>query len=97
MKKILIIALLAASPAFAACNLTGGACSPSDLYQPALQERYLPNSLQQLQKPNAFQGEYQPRYNEQNLNMSPIDASEEGSVPTENYNSSCQFGFCPER
>jgi hypothetical protein len=94
MKKILAIALmLAAAPAFAACDITGGACSPSSLYRPTLNERYSPNNLELMQKPNAFQHEYQQPFNQNNVNMN--SAAGEGAVQTENYNANCQFGFCP--
>jgi hypothetical protein len=96
MKKILVILVLfCVAPTFASCSLTGGACTPSDLHNPSLNEKTTPNNLQLMQRPDHFQQEYQTPFNEMNLNME--SGGEEGAVEPGNYNSSCQFGFCIPR
>jgi hypothetical protein len=55
MKKIILIAaMFAAAPVFAACSITGGACSITDtnpVKMPSLEDKYVPHYLQNLQKP----------------------------------------------
>ena len=78
-------------PVFAACSITGGACSTgynSNFDSPPLQEKYAPNSLQEITKPNAFQPKYiKPYYNE-------LINTSSSSNETSDYNSNCQFGVC---
>ena len=54
-----------------------------------LQERVLPNNLQEMQRSNAFQPTYiKPYYNEL------INTNQDTLVPQNDYNSNCQFGVC---
>ncbi len=103
MKKILIIsglialAALTTSPAIfaapmgsviAACNLTGGACSGSNLYRSPLQDKLMPNTVNQIQRPDYFQ---KPN-TETNFGINQpaaIEGPEDGI-----YSPNCQFGVC---
>lgn len=96
MKKFLIISgiLAFASPAFAVCSLTGGACTTSfqsNWESKPLQERVVPNHLNDLQRTDAFQPSYFKPYHDALINTeqetSPVQQ-------TPNYNSNCQFGVC---
>ncbi len=94
MKKFLIVMCLifGISPVFAACSITGGACTMSvrsNWDSLPLQERVLPNNLQEMQRSNAFQPTYiKPYYNEL------INTKQDTLVPQSDYNSNCQFGVC---
>ncbi len=98
MKKLyisIISAFILFMPALAACPL-GGACAPTTpLANPTLQDKYIPNNLQDMQQPNAFtmkgirtfdntrmnSGQNAPEYSPENLRPEPI------------YDN-CQFGMC---
>ena len=96
MKKFLIILglILSVSPALAVCSITGGACTTSAVRSnwesSPLQERVVPNNLQEMQRSNAFQPSYiKPYYNEL------INTKGNTRVmPQSDYNSNCQFGVC---
>lgn len=95
MKKIaiIIINLMFALPVFAACPITGGACTASSNWEAKpLQQRLVPDRLQDLQRTDAFKPNYFKPYNE-----ALINTEEETSTikpPTSDYNSNCQFGVC---
>ncbi|MBO8430259.1 hypothetical protein IAC76_02620 [Spirochaetes bacterium] len=94
MKKILTtIIMLGAgliSPVFAVCSITGGACSVLD--RPNLTEKYVPDNLQEMQRPDAFSPQYRQPYYDMLINTdNPETASQQ---QTQNYNSNCQFGVC---
>ena len=95
MKKFLISIslLLIGIPVFAVCSITGSSCTfsnlPSNIGQGSELENLIPNNLQQLQKTNAFQRDYQKPYHDALIN------TESSSTPqTQEYNSNCQFGVC---
>lgn len=95
MKKILTIMIImlgvgTVSPGFAVCSLTGGACSVLD--QPSLNERYIPDNLQEMQRPDAFAREYQKPYYDMLINTETPETA--GINESPNYNSNCQFGVC---
>lgn len=93
MKKILlIISMMAiAIPALAFCSLTGGGnCSAYSMTTPKLQDKYMPNNLQNIQKPDAFRPQYVQPYNSALINTETGGAAGSPS----DYNSNCQFGIC---
>ena len=90
---IFVVLLVVAVAAKAACSLTGGACSSSDLHIPSLNESVMPNSLQSMQKPNYFQNLYQQQNYETNSNNIQ-HFGKEGGVMNGGYNANCQFGLC---
>jgi len=94
MKKILILMVLSvfSIPAFAACSITGGACTASILNNTTLQEKYAPNHLEQIQKPDAFTPRYVTPYQDMLINTD-TPSNTVGSE-TKDYNSNCQFGVC---
>lgn len=95
MKRFLILsAMLVSMPIFAmsaiaSCPLDGGACTASNWDSTPLQEKYLPNRLQDLQRTDAFKPDYFKPYEDALIN------TETGfSAPANDYNSNCQFGVC---
>ena len=95
MKKILILAALMAFslPVFAACTITGGACTvsglPSNVTQTTNLEQIIPNNLQNMARTDAFQRDYRTPYHDAFINT-------ESAVRIEqhDYNANCQFGVC---
>ncbi len=94
MKKILLILMLTviSAPVFAACSITGGACTASALNQPTLHDKYIPNNLKNMQKTDAFNPEYVTPYHDMLLNTDEPTAH--NTTETPGYNSNCQFGVC---
>ena len=94
MKKIFITVVLIGvmSPAFAVCSITGGTCSA--LTSPDLQEKYIPNRLEELQKPDAFNPQYVKPYEQMLIKTETRSAATGGAATAPNYNSNCQFGVC---
>ncbi len=94
MKKIFFTTLLSliSIPAFAVCSITGGACS-SDFGLPSLNEKLVPDNLQNLEETNTFQRDnIQPYSTETTDNLNKEQAS---STPkSRDYNADCQFGVC---
>ncbi|MFR1672464.1 MAG: hypothetical protein ACLSWI_05915 [Candidatus Gastranaerophilaceae bacterium] len=96
MKKILLISsfLIFASPVFAVCSITGEACTvgfQSNWESKPLQEKVLPNHLNDIQRTDAFQPGYFKPYHDALIN------TEQDNTPAQqipNYNSNCQFGVC---
>ena len=94
IKKLLfgIVVVLFAIPVFAVCPIEGGACTAfSNWESKPLQQKYVPNHIQEIQKPNAFQPSYVVPYHNELIN------TENGSTakpPSSDYNSNCQFGVC---
>ena len=87
MKKILLSAALLSvftMPAIAVCSITGGACS--DFGTNSLQDRLVPNNLQNLQRPNAFQPNIIRPYDENMINTNTNQS------PSKDYNQNNQFG-----
>ncbi len=94
MKKILLISTLLtlATPVFAMCSITGGACSVP-LNSQSLDNKYTPNRLEQIKEPDAFQPRYVTPYYDMMLNTEePATQSTAGEA--NGYNSNCQFGVC---
>lgn len=100
MKKIIyiIFIMVFSMPALASCPLTGVCAAPADsaLNLPSLNDKYMPNNLNNMQKPNAFQPKIIEPYNE-----SMVDFGENPQQTEENqienqvqYDADCQFGVC---
>lgn len=94
MKRFLtLFAMLAFTlPALASCPIDGGACTASNWDSTPLQEKYLPNRLQDLQKTDAFQPNYVTPYHDALINTETTSTTT--ATPSNNYNSNCQFGVC---
>jgi len=91
MKKILLLIIFSStiSTVNAACPITGGACS-SDLELPSLENNLVPENLQNMQKPDAFQENPIQSYE-----IKTITPDQATSTPRANdYNADCQFGVC---
>ena len=88
---VLIICFLE-MPVLATCSLTGGACSVSSNFESkSLQQKYLPNNLENMQKTDAFKSNYFKPYHNELINT---ESSNSTQMPENNYNSNCQFGTC---
>ncbi len=93
MKKIFftLIFSIIINPAIAVCSITGGACSTSGLELPSLDEKLVPNNLNNIgESNNVFQGEGVKSYD-----IKMIRTDNASSNPQANdYNADCQFGVC---
>ena len=92
MKKyILILMFSVTSPVFAVCSITGGACTATSNWESKpLEQRLIPDNLQDLKRTDAFQPSYRKPYYDMLINT-----EEESALPPENnYDSNCQFGVC---
>lgn len=91
MKKFLILLVMTvfSLPVFASCPIEGGACTASNWDSTPLQQKYLPNRLQDLQRTDAFTPQYFQPFNDALINTEPSAAA-----PVQDYNSNCQFGVC---
>ncbi len=99
MKKFIVAVaiFIAAVPAFASCPVTGFCAPESSILAPSgISDKYIPNNLNDIQKPNAFQPQYKQPYNDMLINtddnsstMQPSNIKNESS-----YNANCQFGVC---
>ena len=88
----LVLAAMAL-PVFASCPIGGGACTAFSNYDTKpLQQKYIPNRIQEIQKPNAFQPSYVTPYYNELINTESNNAT--ANPPTSDYNSNCQFGVC---
>ncbi len=94
MKKIFLITLImtAGIPANASCAISGSSCAYSGM-APPLQEKYLPNYVQDIQKPDAFRPQYIKPYYDELINTE-TGAAADSVQGGNNYNSNCQFGVC---
>ena len=79
------------SPVFAVCSITGGACTATSNWESKpLEQRLIPDNLQDLKRTDAFQPSYRKPYYDMLINT-----EEESALPPENnYDSNCQFGVC---
>ncbi|HIS82853.1 hypothetical protein KID03_06785 [bacterium] len=97
MKKIFLImaAVLITLPAAASCAISGNSCAYS-ITKPTLQEKYLPDNVKNIQKPDAFRPRYVEPYHDALINTETGAAAgtESGTITPNNYNSNCQFGVC---
>lgn len=98
MKKIIIgiFILIFGLPTLASCPITGF-CAPSEsaLAPLGLQEKYTPNNLSKIQKPDAFLPQYRQPYQDLLLNTEPAQQNTSTGLDNESsYNSNCQFGLC---
>ncbi len=97
MKKIFLImaAVLISLPASASCAITGNTCAYS-ITKPSIQDKYLPDNIQNIQKPDAFRPNYFEPYHDALINTETGAAAgaETHSGTPNNYNSNCQFGVC---
>ena len=95
MKKILTSAVFVSLslPVFAACAITGGACSvsglPSNITQTTNLEQAIPNNLQNMARTDAFRHDYREPYRNALINTESYANFEQ-----QNYNANCQFGIC---
>lgn len=93
MKRFLILIAMVsfALPSLAVCPINGGACTASNWDSTPLQQKYLPNRLQDLQRTDAFKPNYFEPYNDALINTEPAPSA---AAPINQYNSNCQFGVC---
>lgn len=93
MKRFLILLAMVsfALPSLATCPIDGGACTASNWDSTPLQQKYLPNRLQDLQRTDAFKPNYFEPYNDALINTETPTGF---GAPTNDYNSNCQFGVC---
>lgn len=93
MKRFLIfIAMIVFSlPVFASCPLDSGACTASNSEPDSLQQKYVPDRLQELKKPDAYSSNYFEPYNNALINL---ENNSTKGAPIIDYNSNCQFGVC---
>lgn len=90
---MLIVMIVFSLPAIASCPIDGGACTASSNWDSTpLQQKYLPNRLDDLQKTNAFQPNYVTPYHDALINTETTSTTT--ATPSNNYNSNCQFGVC---
>lgn len=89
---LLLIMLILATPVFATCPITGGACNvPSNLDPQPLEDKLVPNYLQNMKRTDAFQPSYRKPYYDMLINT---EDNVTNLPPENNYNSNCQFGVC---
>lgn len=93
MKKLIIILISMMSlPVFASCPIDGGACTASSNWEATpLQQKYVPDRLQDLQRTDSFQPTYITPYHDALINT---DTGTAQNTNENNYNSNCQFGVC---
>lgn len=95
MKKIfmVIITLAIALPAMASCSISGASnCNYTILNPPSLQEKHLPDNIENLKNSNRLEQNSQRSHSTEMLNVETGSAS---NIQDENgYNSNCQFGVC---
>lgn len=85
--------IMFALPVFAACPIDGGACTAlSNWESKSLQQKYAPDYIQEIQKPNAFQPNYITPYHSELINTDSNNVT--NNQPSSDYNSNCQFGVC---
>ena len=92
MKKIVLLLFLSifSLPAGAVCSITGEACAaPLNFETDSLQDRHIPNNLQNLQRTDAFQPQMVTPMGT-NIHTTPVIKSPEAS----DYDANCQFGTC---
>ena len=94
MKKIifLLLALLFTLPVGAVCSITGEACAaPLNFEAETLQDRLIPNNLQNIQRTDSFQPQIvTPLGTNVHTAPPPVTQSPESS----DYDADCQFGNC---
>ena len=94
MKKILTLLIIPffSMPVFAACSIDiNKPCTASiqdDINTP-LEQKLVPEHLEELKQPDAFQPKYQKPYYDELINTTPDTVTN-----NRNYNSNCQFGVC---
>jgi hypothetical protein len=90
MKKFIILSLILmfSQPIFASCPLTG--CTVSN-WDTTLPEKYVPNKLEELEKPETFKPTYVVPYRDALINT---ETGKNTGVENNAYNSNCQFGVC---
>lgn len=93
MKKVILImaVILLSLPVYASCAISGNTCAYS-ISRPALQDKYLPNNIKDIKKPDAFRPQYFKPYYDELINTETGAAA--GAHEENNYNSNCQFGVC---
>ena len=93
MKKILVLLITGffTMPAFASCSIDANEpCTASALNEnQTLQEKLLPDPLEEIKEPDAFQPQYKKPYYNELINTTPQTATNNN-----NYNANCQFGVC---
>ena len=93
MKIILTLLIISvfAMPALASCSIDANEpCTASALNETqTLQEKLVPNPLEEIKEPDAFQPQYKKPYYNELINTTPQTATNNN-----NYNANCQFGVC---
>ena len=94
MKKIILLLFLSifSLPVGAVCPITGEACAaPLNFEADSLQDKHIPNNLQNMQRTDAFQPQMvTPMGTNVNTTPTPVIKSPEAS----DYDANCQFGTC---
>ncbi len=95
MKKFIILFIINifALPVLAVCSITDAMCTVSSNWESkSLQQRLIPDRLEDIKRTDAFQPAYVTPYHDALIN------TEQGASispqTTNNYNSNCQFGVC---
>lgn len=93
MKKyfVILLLMLITSPVYAVCAVEAGMCKAGVRGFESLNERLLPDNLEQLKKPVTLQTIDAP--NDLRYNMDEPQPNS-GAVMNNPYNSNCQFGNC---
>ena len=96
--SVFILTITLALPTFAECPLNGMCTTPTNsaFSMPSLNNKYIPNNLNNMQKTNAFQPQIVNPYNETRLNFGETQQqAEQNAVENQvEYNANCQFGVC---
>ena len=94
MKKILVLLLITVYtlPVGAVCSITGEACAaPLNFEADSLQDRHIPNNLQNMQRTDSFQPQMiTPMGTNVHTAPPPVTKSPEAG----DYDADCQFGTC---
>ena len=94
MKKIIMLLLFfaIAMPVGAVCSITGEACAaPLNFEANTLQDKLVPNNLQNLQRTDSFQPQIVTPYGS-NVHTAPPPVTQ--SPEASDYDANCQFGNC---
>ena len=93
MKKIIYILVISAfmtTNAFAICSLKSGVCEVGTGQASSLQDKYIPNNLDNEKRPHTYKTENYQKLDEKLINT----GSSEDINKNPNYSSDCQFGNC---
>ncbi len=95
MKNYILLFILSclSLPVYAVCPISDGVCTASSNWESKpLEQRLIPDNLQEIQRTDAFQPKYFKPYYDELINTEQENTA--GLPPENNYNSNCQFGVC---